>query len=154
MISTTSTKLQKDLSWIQGLNPEQKFCWAIVAACCQKTSTSITTDSFDWVHSCNYIVSQLCQIYASYCKGKKLPESEKILLDPLPQDIVRLHSDDVYKFFEWVRKLQTVLLDWQKKFVENDAIMMTSCFMQPVRPICFNWYAQSQLSLVPKLFKK
>ena len=84
------------------------------------TSTSITTDSFDWVHSCNYIVSQLGQIYVSYCNGKKLPESERILSDPLPQDIVSLHSDDVYKFFEWVRKLQTVLLDWQKKFVEND----------------------------------
>ena len=120
VLSTASTKLQKELSWIQALNPQQTFCWGIVAACCQMTSTSITTDSFDWVHSCDYIVSQLGQIYVSYCNGKKLPESERILSDPLPQDIVSLHSDDVYKFFEWVRKLQTVLLDWQKKLVEND----------------------------------
>eukprot|EP00731_Ephydatia_muelleri_P026808 Em0018g908a len=120
VLSTASTKLQKDLSWIQALNPQQTFCWGIVAACCQKTSTSITTDSFDWVHSCDYIVSQLGQIYVFYCNGKKLPESERILSDPLPQDIVSLHSDDVCKFFEWVRKLQTVLLDWQKNFVENN----------------------------------
>ena len=120
VLSTASTKLQKELPWIQALNPQQTFCWGIVAACCQMTSTSITTDSFDWVHSCDYIVSQLGQIYVSYCNGKKLPESERILSDPLPQDIVSLHSDDVYKFFEWVRKLQTVLLDWQKNFVENN----------------------------------
>ena len=120
MLSTASTKLQKDLSWIQALNPQQTFCWGIIAACCQKTSTSITTDSFDWVHSCDYIVSQLGQIYVSYCNGKKLPESERILSDPLPQDIVSLHSDDVYKFFEWVRRLQIVLIDWQKNFVENN----------------------------------
>eukprot|EP00731_Ephydatia_muelleri_P021717 Em0014g308a len=117
LLSTASTKLQKDLSWIQALNPQHKACWGIVAAYCQKTSTSITFDSFDWVHSCDYVVSQLAPIYASYCNGKNLPECKRILSNPLPQVI---HSDDVHKYFEWVSKLQTVLLDWQKKFDENN----------------------------------
>ena len=117
LLSTASTKLQNDLSWIQALNPQQKCCWGIVAAYCQKTSTSITFDSFEWVHSCDYVVSQLAPIYASYCNRKKLPECERILSNPLPQVI---HSDDVHKYFEWVSKLQTVLLHWQKKFDENN----------------------------------
>eukprot|EP00731_Ephydatia_muelleri_P021726 Em0014g317a len=105
LLSTASTKLQNDLSWIQALNPQQKCCWGIVAAYCQKTSTSITFDSFEWVHSCDYVVSQLAPIYASYCNRKKLPECERILSNPLPQVI---HSDDVHKYFEWATKSLTL----------------------------------------------
>eukprot|EP00731_Ephydatia_muelleri_P026782 Em0018g882a len=120
VLSTASTKLQKDLSWTKALNLQQKFCWGIVATCCQKTSTSITTDSCDWDQSCDYIVTKLSQIYSSYCNGKKLPESAWVLTNTLPQDIVSLHSDDVCMFFEWVRKLQTVLSDWHKQIFDKD----------------------------------
>ena len=120
VLSTASTKLQKDLSWIQALNLQQKFCWGIVATCCLKTSTSITTDSFDLNQSCDDIVTKLNQIYTSYCKGKKLPESAWVLTSTLPQDIVSLHSDDVSMFFEWVRKLQTVLSHRHKQIIDKD----------------------------------
>ena len=120
VLITASTKLQKDLSWIQALNLQQKFCWGIVATCCSKTSSSIITDSFDWIHSYDNIISQLGQIYVSYCNGKKLPESDRVIADTLPQDIARLPNDDVHKYFEWVRRLQKVLLDWQKKILEGD----------------------------------
>ena len=38
----------------------------------------------------------------------------------LPTGIVHLPSDDIHIFFEWVRKLQMVLLNWQKKVTEGD----------------------------------
>ena len=120
VLTIASTRLQKDISWIQAPNPQQKFCWGIVATCCSKISSNIVTDNFDWIHSYDNIISQLGQIYASYCNGKKLPESERVLADTLPQDIARLPSDDVHKYFEWVRSLQKVLLDWQRKITEND----------------------------------
>ena len=120
VLTTASTRLQKDVSWIQALNPQQSFCWGIVATCCSKISSSIITDNFDWIHSYDIIISQLGQIYASYCNGKNLPESERVLADTLPQDIAHLPSDDVHKCFEWVRRLQKVLLDWQRKIHEGD----------------------------------
>ena len=91
-----------------------------MATCCSKIYSCIITDNFDWIHSYDIIISQLCQIYASYCNGKNLPESERVLADTLPQDIARLPSADVHMFFEWVRRLQKVLLDWQRKITEGD----------------------------------
>ena len=120
VLTTASTKLQIDLSWIQALNLQQRFCWGIVATCCSKISSNIVTDNFDWIHSYDIIISQLGQIYASYCNGKKLPENERVLADTLPQDIAHLPSNDVHKYFEWVRRLQKVLLDWQRKITESD----------------------------------
>ena len=120
VLATASTRLQKDLLWIQTLSPQQNFCWRIVATCCSMISTSITADSFDWTHFYDNIISQLGQIYVSYCKAKNLPKSEMVLADSLPQDIACLPSDDVHKYFEWVRKIQKVLLDFQRKIHESD----------------------------------
>ena len=111
---------KKDLLWIQTLSPQQSFCWRIVATCCSMISTSITADSFDWIHFYDNIITQLGQIYVSYCKAMNLPKSEMVLADSLPQDIACLTSDDVHKYFEWVRKLQKVLLDFQRKIHESD----------------------------------
>ncbi|KAL5475165.1 hypothetical protein EMCRGX_G027231 [Ephydatia muelleri] len=119
LLSTASTTLKKDLSWIQALNPQQKCYWGIVAAYCQKTSTSITFDSFDWVHSCDYVVSQLAPIYASYCNGKKIPECERILSNPLPQVI---HSNDVHKFFI-LNGNQSMLFDIGQLLSSNSIII-------------------------------
>ena len=120
VLATASTRLQKDLSWIQALNPQQKFCWVIVATFCLKTSASITADSYDWIHSNDYIITQFGQVYASYCNGKNIPESERVLTDTLPKDIACFPSDDVHKFFEWVRRIQQVLFVWQGKVQEGD----------------------------------
>ena len=120
VLATASTRLQKDLSWIQALNPQQKFCWGIVATICSKTSASITADSYDWIHFNDYTITLLGQIYASYCNGKNIPEIERVLTDTLPKDIAHLPSDDVHKFFEWVRRIQQVLFDWQRKVLDGD----------------------------------
>ena len=120
MLTIVSTKLQEDGWWIQGLNSQHKLCWGIVATCCNKIIPSITTDTFDWIHSYEYAISQLGQIYVSYCNGKKFSESERALADTLPHDIASLHNDDVQKYFEWVSRLQVVLHEWQRKICEND----------------------------------
>ena len=120
VLATASTRLQNDLSWIQALNPQQKFCWGIVAIFCSKTSASITADSYGWIHSNDYIITQLGPIYISYSYGKNIPEVERVLANTPPKDIARLPSDDVHKFFEWVRRIQQVLFVWQRKVLDGD----------------------------------
>lgn len=117
MLNIVSTKLKKSIWWNGVLNSQQKFCWGIVATCCVKI---VTTDNFDWIHSYDYAISQLGQIYVSYCNGKKLSESERVLTDTVPYDISSLHNDDVQKYFEWVRRVQVILHEWQRKICEND----------------------------------
>ena len=47
VLTTASTRLQKDLSWIQALNPQQRFCWGIVATYSSMIPSSIVTDKFE-----------------------------------------------------------------------------------------------------------
>ena len=117
VLATASIRLRKDLSWIQAMNTQQKFCWRIVATCCSNTPSDITAD---WVHSNRNIISLLGQIYASYCHRKNLPQSERVLAKTLPKDITQINSDDVTTFFGWVARLQVVLIDWQRHLLEGD----------------------------------
>lgn len=63
------TTLSKDLSWLQALTTKQRFCWAIVASCCEKLTS--TTKQIEWYTS--FLVC-LGRIYNSYWNN--LPEKK------------------------------------------------------------------------------
>ena len=85
--------LRKDLTWLQALTTRQRFCWGIVANCCSKIP--ISSDQFDWADSYSYVISQLGQIFYSYCSSKQLPEDERVLSNKPPEDVHLSPGEDI-----------------------------------------------------------
>lgn len=93
MLHFAVTTLRKDLTWLQALTTRQRFCWGIVANCCSKIP--ISDDQFEWVDSYSYVISQLGQIFFTYCSSKQLPEDERVLSTKPPQDVLHSPCEDI-----------------------------------------------------------
>ena len=68
----------------------------------------------------DFVIAQLGQIFNAYCNARKLRGSGCILSQHFPQEISKSSSDDVIRYFQWVRKAQDVLIVWQGKFLHNE----------------------------------
>ena len=120
VLTTATNILQKDLTWIQVLHPEQKFCLGIVATYCSKISTTIPTDdSLGWISSYFRIILQLGLIFTAYCKARNLLENERNIITTLPKDIAHHPNEDVHKFFVFIQKLQGILFRWKTKILHD-----------------------------------
>ena len=117
-LQLTVPHLRGDLSWLQDLSTKQRFCWGLVAACCAKIP--VAQDHFDWVHSYSYVIGQLGYLFTTYCTARKLGDEEKILSKAFPREIARSRSDDIRKYFDWVKRIQDVLIFWQEKFLSQN----------------------------------
>ena len=85
--------LCKNLTWIKDLTTKQKFCWGLVAACCSKIN--IAQENLDWVHNYDKLLQQVGYVFYVYCSGRKLTESQCILIEQLPEEIAANPSEDI-----------------------------------------------------------
>jgi hypothetical protein len=90
------TTLVKDLSWLKELTTKQKFCWGLVAACCSKIN--IGRDNLDWVHSYDKVLKKVVNIYTVYCNGRRLTESQCIIIEQLPEEVAKHPVEDIKKY--------------------------------------------------------
>ena len=99
VLHVTVTTLCRDLSWLQILTTKQRFCWGIIASCCERIP--VAKEQFVWVNLYKFVITHLGYIYNSYCAGKKLPE-EKCLLsaEGFPQEIAYSPSEDVRRYMQ------------------------------------------------------
>ena len=88
--------LCKDLSWLKELTTKQKFCWGLVAACCSKIN--ISRENLDWVHSYDKVLKQVGFIYTIYCSGRRLPENQCIIIEQLPEEVVKNPNEDIRRY--------------------------------------------------------
>ena len=116
MVSGAVRTLSTDMSWREGISPRQNFCWGIVANCCSKIPS--TLDSFEWLDLYSYLIDQLAHVYHAYCNVMQLGQAQRVLSQhPVP----RHPSPDVKKYFDWIQKVQDMLLKWKEKLVSQDA---------------------------------
>ena len=89
MLQKLVTMLSQDLSWLQGLNTKQNFCWGIVASCCEKIL--IPEKHLEWVRLYEPAIVCLGGIYNSYFKRREQPVN-KCLLKHSPSDNVEKYE--------------------------------------------------------------
>ena len=88
--------LCKDLSWLKELTTKQKFCWGLVAVCCSKIN--ISRENLDWVHSYDKVLKQVGYIYTVYCNGRRLTESQCIIIEQLPEEVEKNPSENFQRY--------------------------------------------------------
>ena len=88
--------LVKDLTWLKELTTKQKFCWSLVAACCSKIN--IGRENLDWVHSYDKVLKKVGYIYTVYCNGRKLTESQCVIIEQLPEEIAKHPNKDIKRY--------------------------------------------------------
>ena len=89
--------LSKDLSWLKELTTKQKFCWGLVAACCSKIN--IRRENLDWVHSYDIeVLKKVGYIYMVYCSGRKLTESQCVIIEQLPEEVAKHPNEDIRRY--------------------------------------------------------
>jgi len=97
VLDVTVTTLCRDLSWLQILTMKQQFCWGIIASCCE--TIPVAKEQLQWIHSYEFLITTLGNIYNSYCAGKKLPADKcLVLLEGFPDEIAYSPSEDIRKY--------------------------------------------------------
>ena len=85
--------LTKELSWVSSHSAKDSFCWGLVVSCC--SHIHVTREQFDWVHSYLDVITELGGIFGFYCSKKNLTESQRLIIEALPDDICTNSSDNV-----------------------------------------------------------
>ena len=116
LISSVNT-LCKDFTWFAPLSPLQKFCWGVVATVCRKISI-IVVKNFESVLKFQFVIKKLGFVFKTYCQVRSLSNQQCLLSLDMPKEIDDCQSDDVRNYFYWVRNVQDLLKEWQKKFLE------------------------------------
>ena len=106
-LKSTSVWVQKEPSL------RQTFCLDFVNACCRRIS--VFSNEFGWLEKFFTIIQQFGDIYSSSYTKKM------ILLDELPQNILKNPSASVKQYFSWIQRIHQVLLSWKKKLDNNAA---------------------------------
>ena len=113
ILSDTSALLSHDTSWLTDLNPHHKFAFGVVSVCCAHLPVSGT---LDWASSYGQVVKKLGSVYLSYCKAKGLVDGE-CCISEIPEDVASSSLDAIYKYFQWIVQVQSIMKDWKQRFL-------------------------------------
>ena len=86
-------------------------------ACC--TRIPVTSSTFSWVDVYLTVIWQFGDIYLQTFARRSLEQT--ILLDELPQSVLKNPSTSVKQYFSWIKEIHNVLLTWKTKLDNNDA---------------------------------
>lgn len=116
ILSDTIGLLSYDTSWLTDLTAHHKFAFGVVAVCCSRLP--ISSEQLHWMSSYTQVVALMGKIYTAYCQHQGIEEDSTILSE-LPAAVREARLEDMHSYFQWVIDVQTVLLQWKRKFTEQ-----------------------------------
>ena len=98
------------------LSEVDKFYWHFIASCCAHVQPSV--ENLAKLKSYVFATEKLSKIFCEYCTTRKV---EKIpVIHEVPQEINRISNSDVKDYFKWIVKMQSIMIHWQSKFIEEE----------------------------------
>jgi len=105
----------KTLGSLHQLSSLDEFYWNFIASCCSHVQPD--ANNLDKIAMYTYAVEKLGKVFQEYCVAKNIGAR---VFHEVPQDINRLSNSDVKEYFKWVVKMQSVMIHWHSKFVNDE----------------------------------
>ena len=114
LIGSSVTAACKSVTSLESLSDHEKFHWSFIALCCSYIQiphiNKIGSDDI-------LLVETLGRVLQTYCISKNTPIHTFM---EVPEDINKLHNADVKSYFKWIIHLQSIMIQWQEKFMKED----------------------------------
>ena len=104
------------LTTLSQLSVVDKFYWHFIASYCNhiqpnhENLTEVTTYLFP--------IEKLSVIFHEYCTKNNIEKS--FVIDTISWEINSISNADVKNYFNWIAKMQEIVIYWQSKFIEQD----------------------------------
>ena len=115
VIHESVTAACNSLTTLSQLSEADKFYWHFVASCCNHVQPN--RENLAKLNAYLFPIEKLSVIFHEYCtKNNK----EKSVIHTIPQEINCIPNPDVKNYFNWIVKMQEIMIHWQSKFMEQD----------------------------------
>ena len=104
----------KSLSVLPQLSETDKFCWHLIALCCNHVQPN--PEKLDEIFIHRFVIIQLSKIYHTYCDINK--KSSK-LIHEIPHELSHINFD-VKSYFKWIITMQKIIIHWDRKFKSGE----------------------------------
>ena len=112
MIDASVDAACKSLKTLSELSETDKFYWHFISSCCKYIQPS--ADNLTELSTHSFIIDKLGRIFQKYCTTKEVNKSK------VPEEITLISNADVMDYFTWICKIQSIMVKWREKFLEQD----------------------------------
>ena len=115
VINESITAACNSLTALSQLSEADKFYWHFIASCCNHVQPN--RENLAKVNTYLYPINKLSIIFHEYCTKNSI---EKSIIDTVPQEISLILNANVKDYFNWIVKMQEIMIHWQSKFMDQD----------------------------------
>ena len=137
VISTSVNAAINSFTALSQLSEAYKFYWHFIASCCNHIQ--LGPDNLSKLNTYLFVIEKLSKVYHEYRNTRKI---EKSVIHAVPQEIEHIGNADVKDYFKWIIKMQSIIIRWQSKFID-DEFNYDDIFIYLGNRPCINAFAES-----------
>ena len=115
-INESVTAACNSLTTLSQLSEADKFYWHFIASCCNHIQPN--RENLAKVNTYLFPIEKLSVIFHKYCTKNNIEKS--FVISTIPQEIIHISNADVKNYFNWIVKMQEIMIHWQLKFMDQD----------------------------------
>ena len=115
VIQESVTAACNSLTTLSQLSEADKFYWHFIAFCCNHVQPN--RENLAKLTTYLFAIEKLSVIFHEYCTKNNI---EKSVIHTIPGEINHISNADVKNYFNWIVKMQEIMIHWQSKFMNHD----------------------------------
>ena len=116
VINESVTAASNSLAMLSQLSEADKFYWHFIASCCNRVQPN--RENLAKVNTYLFAIEKLSAIFHEYCTKNNIEKS--FIINTVPQEICHILNADVKSYFNWIIKMQEIMIHWQIKFMDQN----------------------------------
>ena len=115
VINESVKAASNSLTALSQLSEADKFYWHFIAYCCNHVQPN--RENLSKLNIFLSPIEKLSLIFHEYCTKNSI---EKSVINTVPQEISHISNANVKDYFNWIVKMQEIMIHWQSKFMDQD----------------------------------
>ena len=116
VLNASITAVSNSFTALSQLSEVDKFYWHLIGSFCNHVQPS--AENLAKLNTYLYVTEKLSTIFHDYYTSRKIEKPP--VIHEVPQEIIRLSNANVKDYFKWIIKMQSIMIHWQSKFMEQE----------------------------------